>query len=203
MRTRVIGTRRSSRSPRGHRGDPTTFSRRLDDREQGFINFRDFDFDNPGDHGYRWVDLKHFGFSSGSSDDGDASDDRRLLAALIADVRFRDDYAGGGVEPAGTRHGPYWLDRVSVDAYRPVDEATADGILCGWACRYGTVPGALRDRLEREVHALVRAATGRYLLRDLGESEFHDWGGVHGEFHELVLVDRTARTLTLIVAADD
>ncbi|MFF4875105.1 hypothetical protein [Micromonospora sp. NPDC000668] len=42
-----------------------------------------------------------------------------------------------------------------------------------------------------------------YRLRDLGRAAFHDWGGVHNDFHEFVLIDHANRTLVLIVAADD
>lgn len=38
-------------------------------------------------------------------------------------------------------------------------------------------------------------------LHGLGEESHHDWGGVHNEFHEFVLVERDL--VTLVVAADD
>ncbi len=46
-------------------------------------------------------------------------------------------------------------------------------------------------------------ATNRYQLEDLGREAFHDWGGVHTDFHELILIDRAAGVLSLLVAADD
>jgi hypothetical protein len=168
----------------------------LDYRDQVFINFRDF-FGGSLDHGFRWVDLKKFCLPR------TARSDTQILDALIRHDRFRDDYAGGGVDPIGTRHGPYWLDRISVDAYELVDKTTATYALDVWASLYGELPQTLKATLERGVHALVRAATSRYSLKDLGESAFHDWGGVHGEFHELVVIDRDTSSLTLIVAADD
>ncbi|MEV0388725.1 hypothetical protein [Nonomuraea sp. NPDC050643] len=58
-------------------------------------------------------------------------------------------------------------------------------------------------RLEHAVHPLVAGATERYRLADLGRAAFHDWGGVHVDFHELVCIDRPAKTLSLLVAADD
>ncbi|WP_442023322.1 hypothetical protein [Nocardia sp. 2YAB30] len=47
------------------------------------------------------------------------------------------------------------------------------------------------------------ASRAVYRLRDLGESALHDWGWVLWEFQELVLIDRTAGTLALVVAAID
>lgn len=73
-------------------------------RDQVFINFRDF-FGHSPDHGYRWVDLKRFCLAR------PGQSDMQVLHALIKHDQFRDDYAGGGVVPEGTRHGPYWLDR--------------------------------------------------------------------------------------------
>ncbi|GAA2097847.1 hypothetical protein [Actinomadura alba] len=168
----------------------------LDYRDQVFINFRDF-FGLSPDHAYRWVDLKQFCLPS------TIWSDAQLLGALIRHDQFRDDYAGGGVDPTGMRHGPYWLDRITVNAYEPLDEATALNILHVWVSQYGELPQTLELTLERDVHALVRAATSRYRLKVLGEDSLHDWGGVHGEFHELALIDRDTHSLALIVAADD
>lgn len=168
----------------------------LDHQDQVFINFRDFFRCSPG-HAFRWVDLKRFRLPR------PARSDTHILDALIRHDHFRDDYAGGGVDPVGTRHGPYWLDRISADAYEPVDETTAAYTLDLWTGQYGELPRALKVALERDVHALVRGATSRYRLKDLGKGALHDWGGVHGEFYELVVIDRTTGSLALIVAADD
>ncbi|MGW4425992.1 hypothetical protein [Streptosporangium sp. NPDC004631] len=163
-------------------------------QDQIFINFREFDFDH---HAYRWVDIKRFGLS------GPDADDARLLAELIGHERYRDDYAGGGVDAGGLRHGPYWLRNVSPAAYERTDEVSASAILRGWAEQFGPLPVELLVRLENEVHPLVAKAAERYRLKNLGHGAFHDWGGVHIDFHELVLVDRIAGTLSLLVAADD
>jgi hypothetical protein len=168
----------------------------LDYRDQVFINFRDF-FRRSLDHAFRWVDLKRFCLPR------TARSDTQILDALIRHVQFRDDYAGGGVDPVGTRHGPYWLDRISVDAYELVDETRATCVLHVWASQYGELSQTLKVALERDVHSLVRAATSRYRLMALGEDALHDWGGVHCEFHELVVIDRSTNSLALIVAADD
>ncbi|MEV1170138.1 hypothetical protein [Nonomuraea sp. NPDC049784] len=162
--------------------------------DQTFINFREFLLK---DHARRWVDIKRFGMSH--ADVGDT----HLLTELIGHEQFRDDYAGGGVEADGLRHGPYWLRSVSATAYVHVDEMNANAILRDWAAQFGPLPAALSARLEREVHPLVAGATERYQLADLGHEAFHGWGGVHIDFHELVVIDRPAKILSLLVAADD
>jgi hypothetical protein len=124
-----------------------------------------------------------------------------VLAAVIGHEQFRDDYAGGGVDPGGIRHGPYWLGAVTADSYDELDGEGAVRILRGWVG--GGVPGALAADLERDVFAPAAAADRVFHLRALGSEHFHDWGGVHGEFHAFVLVDRGAARVTLLVAADD
>jgi hypothetical protein len=49
----------------------------------------------------------------------------------------------------------------------------------------------------------ISAADRVYYLCELGDAEFHDWGGVHDDFHEFILVSRRAARITLLVAADD
>ncbi|MGI5154412.1 hypothetical protein [Microbispora sp. CA-102843] len=166
-------------------------------RDQTFINFRDFRFDSPTGHAFRWVDVKRFDLPR-----SDLGDDW-LLTALIGHVAFRDDYAGGGVEAEGLRHGPYWLRHITPARYGQIDQEHANELLHGWTEQFGALPPALAARLEREVYPWVAAATSRYQLEDLGHEAFHDWGGVHTDFHELVLIDRTAGVLLLLVAADD
>ncbi|MFE5793090.1 hypothetical protein ACFQ8C_11015 [Streptomyces sp. NPDC056503] len=162
-----------------------------------FVNFRDHTFADRHAHAYRWVDVKRFRLPS-----GDVAD-RDLLAALVAHEQFRDDYAGGGVDPGGTRHGPYRLHLVTPDAYRRIDRERASDLLRTWAEQHGPVPGTLAEALRREVLDALADADAVHHLDGLGEDEYHDWASVHGEFHELVLVDRRAGRLALLVAADD
>ncbi|PRY00020.1 hypothetical protein [Allonocardiopsis opalescens] len=169
----------------------------LDFREQVFVNFRRFDFAEPGGHAYRWLDVKHFDLGPRPPDD------RGLLEALIGHVQFRDGYAGDGANEAGGWHGSYRLDAVTADAYEPVSAQEAEHTVRTWAEGGGPVPAALAAALEQAAYQPIRAATGRYRLRELGRDAFHVWGGVHIEFHELVLVDRRAGTLALLVGADD
>ncbi|WP_331766887.1 hypothetical protein [Embleya sp. NBC_00896] len=161
-----------------------------------FVNFRDFDFPDGRGHGYRWVDIKRFRLPT------DVSDDRDLLAALIAHPDFRDTYDGAGVwlEP---RHGPWWSDRITPDTYEAVDEAIAIGTIHTWATNGIDPPAALEARLQEVVYTPIRQATSRYALSALPDDAHHDYGPIHIEFHELVLVDRARGTLALLVAADD
>lgn len=160
-----------------------------------FINFRHFDF-GEGSHGFRWINVKRFQLSS------ETWDDRDVLAALIAHPQFRDTYDGAGVQD-WPRHGQWWLDRITPDSYETVDAAAAVDTLHSWANQHGAVPQSLGARLGQEIYAPIRKATSRYLLGQLPEDAHHDYGPLHIDYHELVLIDRPAVRLTLLVAADD
>lgn len=163
--------------------------------DSSFINFRDFDF-GESSHGYRWINAKRFQLSS------EAPDDRDLLAALIAHPQFRDTYDGAGVQD-WPRHGQWWLDRITPETYETIDAKTAVDIVHSWADQHGDVPESLASRLRQEICTPIREATTRHLLGQLPEDAFHDYGPIHLDYHELVLIDRPAATLTLLVAADD
>jgi hypothetical protein len=163
--------------------------------DNSFINFRDFDF-GEGSHGYRWIDVTRFQLSSEVLDNQDA------LTALIAHPQFRNTYDGAGVQD-WPRHGPWWLDRITPDVYETVDAATAVEVIHSWANQHGDLPDSLASRLCQEIYTPVREATSRYLLRQLPEDAFHDYGPIHIDYHELVLIDRLAGTLALLVATDD
>ncbi|MFJ9776387.1 hypothetical protein ACIRVF_34995 [Kitasatospora sp. NPDC101157] len=164
--------------------------------ERSFVNFRDHSFPDGSGHGFRWVDLKSFRFPRDCRDP-------ELLTAVVTHEEFRDDYAGGGVGPDGLRHGPYWLGAVSLDGYQPVSRDKAALVLKEWANQYGSLPGSLEDALDATLRMTVSSASRLYCLRDLGSGAFHDWGGVHGDFHEFVAIDDNRQVLTLLVAADD
>ncbi|MFD7734132.1 hypothetical protein ACFV6F_27595 [Kitasatospora phosalacinea] len=168
----------------------------LDFIERTFVNFRDHPFPDGRGHGFRWVDLKSFRFARDCRD-------QDLLTAVVAHEQFRDDYAGGGVDPDGLRHGPYWLNVISPDEYQPVSCDRTALVLEEWVKQYGGLPNSLEDALDATLRAAVNSASRLYCLRDLGSDAFHDWGGVHGEFHEFVAVDDDRQALTLLVAADD
>jgi hypothetical protein len=162
-----------------------------------FINFRNYKFQDLRSHGYRWVDIKHLRIPSES---GDAQE---LLAALIGHEQFRDDYAGGGVWPEGSRHGPYWLRLVTPDVYEAVSREKSARVLWGWVNQFGDAPYKLKADLQQEVSDRLGAADHIYYLSGLGDEAIHDWGRVQQDFHEFVLIDRSAGRITLLVAADD
>jgi len=150
-----------------------------------FINFRHY-VPDPKEHGYRWVDIKQFHFAAGTLDD------RGLLSALIEHEQFRDDYAGGGVLPDGPRHGPYWLGLITPDLYQPISQEKAVQILREWEDPLWEPPTKLEADLQRELFDRLAAAGAIYYLGELGHEANHDWGRVHDQFHEFVLIDRSA-----------
>lgn len=166
-------------------------------QDSAFINFQDYEFTEHGAAAYRWVNIKRFRIQT------EEVPDTALLAMLIDDEKFRDDYAGGGVEPDEIRHGPYWLRLVTPDVYEAVSPEESTRILYEWAEQFGALPAELEAELRQAVFAPVASADSRYYLSGLTEAHFHDWGGVHCDFHEFVLIDRAASLLTLLVAADD
>ncbi|MEU4314483.1 hypothetical protein [Nocardia sp. NPDC024068] len=161
------------------------------------INFRDYEFGESGARCRRWIDVKSFSIPQIS-----ASDDR-LIAKLIEQEQFRDDYVGGGVDPKGTHHGPYRIECVSSDSYMHVESGYALDLITDWIDGCGVVPESLMLDVESNVLLRMRAATAIFELRDLGDSAVGDYGFIHGEFHELVVIDRNAGSLHLIIAADD
>lgn len=154
-------------------------------------------FTNFANGTFQWVDLQHFRLPETAGDDG------ALLASLIAHERFGNNYAGGHPGGDPERHGPYWRERITPACYDPIDAHAAERHLRAWAEQLAPLPEHLRPDLEAEAYQRLRTADRVYKLRDLGPAAFHDWGGVHTEFHELVLIDRMKRTLTLLVATDD
>ncbi|WP_406859185.1 hypothetical protein ABZO31_02455 [Streptomyces sp. HUAS MG47] len=170
----------------------------LTHEDSTFLNFRDHPFQRRYAHAYRWVDIKRLRLPAAPLAD------RELLTALIGHEQFRDDYAGGGVTPDGMRHGPYWLSRVTPEAYEPVRAAEAARQLWEWADQYEPVPVGLAADLRTESTVDDWAeADCVYRLTELADDAYHDWGPVHGEFHEFVIIDRGARRMTVLVAADD
>ncbi|WP_039828329.1 hypothetical protein [Nocardia testacea] len=162
-----------------------------------FINFRDFDFPEGGNPSRQWIDIKQFTITA------PPPADRDLLSALIGDQQFRDDYIGGGVDPQGTRHGPYWIDRITPDSYTPASADSVIALVTRWVDQCGIVPDALRQAIDQEVFGPARTATHIVTLPRLDASAVNDYGFIHNEFHEIIRIDTVGRTLRLTVAADD
>ncbi|WNO69466.1 hypothetical protein OG830_40070 [Streptomyces sp. NBC_00121] len=92
---------------------------------------------------------------------------------------------------------------MTLDVFEAVDREKSDRILWEWANQFEDVPSDLATDLQREVFDRLDAAERIYYLSELGDEAIHDWGGVHSDFHEFVLIDRSAGQITLLVAADD
>ena len=153
-----------------------------------FINFKNGTF--------QWVDIQRSRLTDEADDDG------TLLAALIDHKLFGDDHAGGDAGDNPERHGPYWRELITPASYELIHTGDAEQHLRQWAEQHAPL---MADRLAdmEQVYRLLHTTQRAHRLRDLGPDAFHDWGGVHGEFHELVLVDRQNMTLSVVVAADD
>ncbi|GAA2389006.1 hypothetical protein [Dactylosporangium salmoneum] len=154
-----------------------------------FINFKN--------NSFQWVDIQRFQLPR------PAVDDTTVLAMLISHELYGDDHAGGAPGDNPERHGPYWRDRITPEAFDLTNASVDEPLLRAWAERNVTLTEPLHTALDRELYKPLRAADRMYRLRDLGPDAFHDWGGVHTEFHELALLDHAAETLTVVVAADD
>lgn len=153
-----------------------------------FINFSNSTF--------QWVDIKHFHLPADV-------DDEAALALLIAHDTYGDNYAGGDPGTDPERHGSYWRRFISTASFVATDPDVELATLRAWASQWAEPPERIRAELAAQVYPRLSAAGAVYRLRDLGRAAFHDWGGVHFDFHELVLIGRAAGTLDLLVAADD
>jgi hypothetical protein len=148
---------------------------------------------------YSWVDIKRFAI------EGDGSD-RDLLAALIGHRQYRDSYAEGDPveQNQDVLHGPYWLHAIQPATFEPTDPAAARETIRTWGDDPEPPTEATQALLEEKVFSLL-STSALYRLPDLRPNAQHEGGwvvGVHG-FHEFVAIDRRARSLALVVAADD
>ncbi|MER7278741.1 hypothetical protein ABT369_30300 [Dactylosporangium sp. NPDC000244] len=160
---------------------------RLRHLDHAFINF--------ADDTRRWVHIHRFRLL------GTTSDDRAVLSALIADERFGDHYAGRpGTAPE--LHGPYRRDHITASSYRWMHRDGAERRVREWAEQF-RVPDRLRAEMRRQVYRPLQTADEVFRLPHLGRAALHDWGWVHREFHEFVLLHRASGLVTQIVASDD
>jgi hypothetical protein len=164
-------------------------------RFSDIIRFREVGSD------FRWIDVKHFDLDgSGSA--------RELLSAVISNPWYDDDYAspsGALPDPSRGIHGPYSLDRVSVESFSKVSARACFDALKKWATQLGPLPSGFVAKWEGAVTPLLAGATAVYRLRDLGPEAAHQWDGHLGAlgFHEFVIVSARAKTVALLVASDD
>jgi hypothetical protein len=149
-----------------------------------------------------WVDLKYFAIQTDVSD-------RSLLAHLIEHEQYHDHYAGQDPTEQShhSLHGPYRLAAITPGAFEPVPAQAAAEELRGWVSSW-VVPEEDGPEVEATLAAeVLPKLDGESILRlpDLRVSAEHEWGWVVGQtgFHEIVIIDRAAAMLTLLVASDD
>jgi hypothetical protein len=157
------------------------------------VHFRPYD---------TWVDLKYFAIQPEESD-------RTLLAQLIEHEQYHDHYAGQDPTEQSHHsvHGPYRLAAITPGVFEPVTSHAASDELRDWVASW-----VAAEEDGPEVEATLAAEvlprlTGDAILRlpNLRETSEHDWGWVVGNsgFHEVVIIERAASMLTLLVASDD
>ncbi|WP_433043062.1 hypothetical protein [Dactylosporangium sp. CS-033363] len=146
---------------------------------------------------FRWVDVLRFPLPA------PPPDDRSCLDLLIRHAWYGTSYTGG--EPGGDpeRHGRYKRECITAESFDPIEPDPAERWLRGWSVQWAPLAAAIAEGLERDVYAPMRAADRVFRLRELGDQAVHDAGWLLTEFHELVLLDRTAGALLLVVAAED
>ncbi|WP_199742591.1 hypothetical protein [Nocardia stercoris] len=179
------------------RQDVTDRPAALDYLRFEFTNFAEYD-EGVFAHDCQWVHTKHFRLQS------EAITDRMILAAVIAHPQFGDDYLGpDSATKSKPVHGKWWRHRIGPDTYQQVDADRAIAIFDEWAGEVDEMPARFRKRLEAHVYAPTRTATNCYVLGPLSSDAVYDYGDVHVGFCELVLIDRAANTVTLLVGTDD
>jgi hypothetical protein len=111
------------------------------------------------------------------------------------------------IEPAV--HGRWWRSSIHPELFLRWTAPDAESLIQDWADNQDwTDPGfcqppAVQQRLQ-DVYALLRSGD-LYKLDNPGAEDEHDWGWVTGTkgFHEFVVIDRTRRSVHLVVASDD
>ncbi|WP_051756606.1 hypothetical protein [Nocardia sp. NRRL WC-3656] len=166
-------------------------------RESQFINFRDYEFDGGAHHLYRWIVIKTYDLASA------ISDDKAVIAGVIGSVEYRDDYVGGGVDPDGDVHGPYWLTSISPDSYLLRDGSTFHRILDEWLGMGGVIPSGLRSVIDEALRPLYDPSISCYELPRLSDSALNDYADIHSKYHEFLFISRNEKKAVLLVASDD
>jgi hypothetical protein len=148
---------------------------------------------------YRWLDPERFTLAIQLSDED-------AVKALLKHERYQDHYATSEANwtPTGDLHGPYRLAAIGAEAFEAVSPSDARQTLHRWANEGDSAtPEGLASVLAASCSALPDDGPVAFRSMDLRKSAQHDWGWVLGDFHEFVVVDRVANTLTLVVASDD
>ncbi len=146
----------------------------------------------------RWLDIKRFALPAGLGD-------REVVALLLQHERYRDDYASEPEQwtPKVNVHGPYWLSAIEAAYFDPVRADETVELFADWAAEWEGSEEPGYPEIVAAVSELFGPHVSVYRLRDLRETAEHAYGHVLGDFHEYVVLDRAAQTLSLAVASDD
>ena len=155
---------------------------------------------------WMWIQLTHFAIET-------ASDDRSLLASLIASPAYAHDYASPfdaaavAAEPAV--HGRWWRSSIHPGLFMTWTAPEAESLIQDWADHQGWADPGFRQppavqRSLREIYALLRSGD-LYKLDNPAAEDEHEYGAVTGGmgFHEFVVIDRKRRSVHVVVASDD
>ncbi|MCY1675753.1 hypothetical protein OVA06_13725 [Pseudarthrobacter sp. SL88] len=153
-----------------------------------------------------WVQLTHFLIDP-------AQDDQAILERLIESPGYQHDYASPFPSAAEVRpwgiHGRWRIDAIHPGLFQASTAEAAKAEIDAWAKDQDwTDPGYSQpaDAIQRleTIYSVLGSGTVLKLRNPPPEAE-HDYGFVTGSlgFYEYIVIDRTLRTLHVIVASDD
>jgi hypothetical protein len=134
-----------------------------------------------------------------------------LIEAVLSHPRYDDMFISRWTGPCGDVHGPYRLETLTVEGFRPCSTATALANLMDWPATNLSPWVSKELMLSQEIVAawispLIIGADEIYRLSVPREGNEHDCGWIPGfaaGFHEFITIDRSNAILTVIVATDD
>jgi hypothetical protein len=138
-------------------------------------------------------------------------DDREVLAMVLSHPRYRDHCAGPFASQGHhDLHGPYRIETITVDGFRPVSAAEVLDTLHRWPrdTIYPQHVDSIRECIEiidAWVSPIVARAHALYQLVVPREGNEHDWGWVVGQtgFFEYIVIGPDRALVWLIIATDD
>jgi hypothetical protein len=155
---------------------------------------------------FMWIQLTRFAMSPSQTD-------HSLLASLVSSPGYVHDYAshfdGETAATLSAVHGRWLRSAIHPELFEPCTATTAESVLQAWAddqiwTDLGLPSAACRSTRLETVCALLRSGD-LYRLNNPGSEAEHEYGWVTGGvgFHEFVVIDRSIRTIHVIVASDD
>jgi hypothetical protein len=134
-----------------------------------------------------------------------------LIEAVLSHPRYDDMFISRWAAPCGDVHGPYRLETLTVQGFRPCSAAAALEALMKWPATNLSPWVSKELMLSQEIVAawaspLIIGADEIYRLSVPREGNEHDCGWISGfaaGFHEFIAIDRSNAILTVIVATDD